>query len=181
MPGPVIFRQTRAGRHGKPFTFYKFRSMIVNNDNITVTVLGDKRISPLGAFLRRHKLDELPELINILKGDMSFVGPRPDMPEMVEKLKDEEKLILELYPGITGPATIKYCNEEDLLASVPDPEKYNDEIIWPDKVKINLSYYRNRSFLGDITLIIKTIFGIKGIIHIIGEESVKLVKELQDI
>jgi len=103
------------------------------------------------------KLDELPELWNIFKGDMSFVGPRPDMPEYFQQLEGEERKILELRPGITGPASLKYVNEEELLASVPDPKRYNDEVIWPDKVRINLEYYYNRSFLYDLGIIIKTI------------------------
>ena len=110
-------------------------------------------------MLRKYKLDELPELWNVLKGDMSFVGPRPDMPEYIERLKGEEKKILNLRPGITGPASLKYANEEELLASVEDPVKYNDEVIWPDKVRINLDYYYNRSFWGDIRIILQTIFG----------------------
>jgi lipopolysaccharide/colanic/teichoic acid biosynthesis glycosyltransferase len=158
MPGPVLFRQKRAGRFGKPFTIYKFRTMTVNHGGSTISVKGENRITPLGAKLRKYKLDELPELWNVLKGDMSFVGPRPDMPQYAETLKGDERLILELRPGITGPASLKYANEEELLASVPDPVKYNDEVIWPDKVRINLDYYRKRSFLGDLALILKTIF-----------------------
>ncbi len=160
MPGPVLFTQKRAGRHGKPFTIYKFRTMIVNHAGSTVSVKGETRITTLGARLRKYKLDELPELWNILIGDMSFVGPRPDVPEYVEKLKGIEKLILELRPGLTGPATLKYSNEEELLASVPDPRRFNDEVLWPDKVRINLEYYQNRSFFGDILIIFKTVLGI---------------------
>jgi lipopolysaccharide/colanic/teichoic acid biosynthesis glycosyltransferase len=133
--------------------------MTVNHGGTTITVKGDSRITPHGAKLRKYKLDELPELWNVLKGDMSFVGPRPDMPESVQKLVGEEKNILELRPGITGPATLKYVNEEDLLASVHNPQKYNDEVVWPDKVRMNLEYYRNRSFFGDIFIILQTIFG----------------------
>jgi lipopolysaccharide/colanic/teichoic acid biosynthesis glycosyltransferase len=158
MPGPILFRQKRTGRRGIPFTIYKFRTMIVNHGGSTISVKGEDRITPLGAFLRKYKLDELPELVNILKGDMSFVGPRPDIPEFAERLIGKERLILELRPGITGPATLKYSNEEELLASVPDPQKYSDEILWPDKVNLNLTYYYNRSFLGDICIILQTIF-----------------------
>ena len=132
--------------------------MIVNHGGSTVSVKGENRITPLGAILRKYKLDELPELWNVLKGDMSFVGPRPDMPDYFEKLTGNDRLILELHPGITGPASIKYANEEELLSSVPDPQKYNDEVIWPDKVRINLEYYYNRSLFGDIRIILKTIF-----------------------
>jgi lipopolysaccharide/colanic/teichoic acid biosynthesis glycosyltransferase len=158
MPGPVLFRQKRAGKHGKPFIICKFRTMTIDHDRSPISIKGENRITPLGAFLRKYKLDELHELWNVLKGDMSFVGPRPDMPEYAAKLVGEERFILELRPGITGPATLKYHNEEQLLASIPDPKKYTDEIIWPDKVKLNLFYYYNRSFFGDICLIYKTIF-----------------------
>ena len=161
MPGPVIFSQKRTGRHGKPFTIYKFRTMTVNHRGGSVSVKGESRITPLGAVLRKYKLDELPELWNVLKGDMSFVGPRPDVPGYADKLTGEERLILELRPGITGPATLKYSNEEELLAGVPDPQKYNDEVIWPDKVRINLDYYHNHSLTGDIGIIIKTLTGRK--------------------
>jgi lipopolysaccharide/colanic/teichoic acid biosynthesis glycosyltransferase len=159
MGGPVFFRQQRAGRHGKPFTMCKFRTMELNHNGCTVSVLGENRITPLGAVLRKYKLDELPELWIVLMGDMSFVGPRPDMVEYAEKLEGEERLILEMRPGITGPATLKYANEEVLLASVTDPVKYNSDVIWPDKVRINLEYLRKSSFAGDITIILRTIFG----------------------
>ena len=162
MPGPVLFNQQRVGRYGKLFTIHKFRTMTVGHDGNTVSVKGESRITPLGAVLRKYKLDELPELWNVLTGDMSFVGPRPDMPEYYDRLKGEEKKILELRPGITGPASLKYANEEELLASVEDPVKYNDEVIWPDKVRINLDYYYNRTFWGDIMIIFQTIFGRSG-------------------
>lgn len=158
MPGPVLFRQYRTGRNGKPFKMIKFRTMVINNDPNTTSVLGDRRVTPLGRFLRRYKLDELPELWNVLKGDMSMVGPRPDMPEFTDRLTGEERKILLLRPGITGPASVKYSKEEELLAGVPDPVKYTDEVIWPDKVRINLEYYHNRSFLKDMLLIIRTVF-----------------------
>lgn len=158
MPGPVIFRQRRVGRYGRLFTIYKFRTMTLNHNGSTISVKGENRITTLGAVLRKYKLDELPELWNVLKGDMSFVGPRPDMPEYAEKLVGGEKLILQLRPGITGPATLKYAYEEELLTTVPDPQKYNDEVIWPDKIRINLDYYTDRSFFGDILIILKTVF-----------------------
>jgi lipopolysaccharide/colanic/teichoic acid biosynthesis glycosyltransferase len=161
MPGPVIFRQKRTGRYGRLFTIYKFRTMIIDHGGGSVSVRGENRITPLGARLRKYKLDELPELWNVLIGDMSFVGPRPDVPGYMERLKDEEKFILELRPGLTGPATLKYANEEEILASVDNPQTYNDEVLWPDKVRINLEYYRNRSFTGDIIIILKTIMGIR--------------------
>ena len=158
MPGPVLFRQIRAGRHGKPFSICKFRTMTLNHNGNTISVKGESRITPLGAILRKYKLDELPELWNVLKGDMSFVGPRPDMPEYLSRLFGEDKQILELRPGITGPATLVYANEEEILASVSDPRKHNDEILWPDKVRMNLEYYQNHSFIGDLKIILRTIF-----------------------
>ncbi len=159
MPGgPAIFRQRRVGRNGKLFTMYKFRSMTVSHSGSSVSVAGESRITPLGAKLRKYKLDELPELWNVLKGDMSFVGPRPDVPGYADRLQGEDRLILKLRPGITGPASLKYANEEELLAQVADPRRYNDEVIFPDKVRINLDYYYNRTFCGDIRLIFQTIF-----------------------
>lgn len=159
MPGgPVIFKQRRVGRNGKLFTMYKFRSMTVCHSGSSVSVAGESRITPFGSILRKYKLDELPELWNVLKGDMSFVGPRPDVPGYADRLQGEDRLILKLRPGITGPASLKYANEEEILAQVSDPVKYNDEVIFPDKVRINLDYYYNHTFLGDIRLIFQTIF-----------------------
>ena len=160
MPGPVFFSQWRTGQYGKAFLLYKFRSMSNNQGGTTITVKGDSRITPLGAKLRKYKLDELPELWNVLKGDMSIVGPRPDMPEFTDRLTGDERRILVLRPGITGPASLKYSNEEEILEGVADPEKYTYDIIWPDKVRINLDYYRDRSFLGDILIILRTLFKI---------------------
>ena len=155
--GPILFKQIRVGRYGKPFTLYKFRSMVVDHTGSNVSVVGEARITPLGAKLRKYKLDELPQLWNVFIGDMSFVGPRPDVPGYADKLEGEESVILKLRPGITGPASLKYKNEEELLASVADPVKYNDEVIFPDKVKINMQYYYHWSFWGDIKYIAKTI------------------------
>lgn len=137
---------------------YKFRSMTVNHSGSSVSVAGESRITPLGAKLRKYKLDELPELWNVLKGDMSLVGPRPDVPGYADRLQGEDRLVLKLRPGITGPASLKYANEEEILAQVADPRRYNDEVIFPDKVRINLDYYYNRTFCGDIRLIFQTIF-----------------------
>ena len=160
MPGgPAIFTQKRVGKDGKLFTMYKFRSMTVGHGGSSVSVAGESRITPLGAKLRKYKLDELPELWNVLIGDMSFVGPRPDVPGYADKLVGEDRLILNLRPGITGPASLKYKNEEEILAQVEDPQKYNDEVIYPDKVKINLEYYYHHSLMGDIKLIIQTVCG----------------------
>ncbi|MCJ7448016.1 MAG: sugar transferase [Bacteroidales bacterium] len=158
MPGPMFFCQKRAGKHGKLFILYKFRTMVVDHGGSSISVRGESRITPLGTKLRKYKLDELPELWNVLKGDMSFVGPRPDLPEYINKLTGEEKKILELRPGITGPASLKYANEEELLSYVSSPQEYNDNVLWPDKVRLNLQYYMNRSFFGDIVIILQTIF-----------------------
>ncbi len=160
MPGgPVIFKQKRVGRHGRLFTMYKFRSMTVNHGGSSVSVAGESRITPLGAKLRHYKLDELPELWNVLIGDMSFVGPRPDVPGYADQLKGDDREVLKLRPGITGPASLKYRDEEDLLALQEDPQRYNDEVIFPDKVRINRYYLNNYSFVKDIQMIVCTVLG----------------------
>lgn len=160
MPGgPVLFRQKRVGKDGKLFTMVKFRSMSVSHGGSSVSVAGESRITPLGAKLRKYKLDELPELWNVLVGDMSFVGPRPDVPGYADKLVGEDRVILKLRPGITGPASLKYRNEEELLAGVDDPQTYNDTVIFPDKVRINKEYYYHWSFMKDIRYIVQTVFG----------------------
>lgn len=160
MPGgPVIFKQRRVGRHGKLFTMYKFRSMTVSHSGSSVSVRGENRITPLGAKLRKYKLDELLELWNVLIGDMSFVGPRPDVPGYADKLEGDDRRMLLLKPGITGPASLKYRDEEELLAEQENPQKYNDEVLFPDKVRINIEYLDNWSFWNDIKIIIYTILG----------------------
>ena len=170
MPGPVLFCQKRVGQYGKLFTVYKFRSMTVkaeasvasrDSDATSIASTEQNRITPLGEKLRRYKLDELPELWNVLKGDMSFVGPRPDVPGYADQLQGEERDILKLKPGITGPASLKYRNEEELLASVENPAQYNDDVIFPDKVKLNLYYLKNYSFIKDIQMIVCTVLGKK--------------------
>ena len=158
--GPVIFRQKRIGRKALPFTMYKFRTMTVNHSGSSVSVAGESRITPLGSILRKYKLDELPELWNVLIGDMSFVGPRPDVPGYVDKLTGDNRAVLSLRPGITGPASLKYREEEELLAQQSDPKKYNDEVIFPDKVRINLYYLRHYSFVKDIEMIFCTVLGL---------------------
>lgn len=157
--GPVIFKQKRVGRNGNLFTMYKFRSMTVGHGGSSVSVAGESRITPLGAKLRHYKLDELPELWNVLIGDMSFVGPRPDVPGYADQLNGEDREVLKLRPGITGPASLKYRDEEDLLAKQADPQKYNDEVIFPDKVRINLYYLHHYSFIKDIQMIFCTVLG----------------------
>lgn len=162
MPGgPVLFRQKRVGKNGKVFTMVKFRTMTVDHGGSSVSVAGESRITPLGKVLRKYKIDELPELWNILICDMSFVGPRPDVPGYADKLKGADREILQLRPGITGPASLKYRNEEELLAKVDDPQKYNDTVIYPDKVRINLYYLHNYSFWMDIKMIFATVLGRK--------------------
>ena len=160
MPGgPVLFTQKRVGQYGDLFTMCKFRSMTVSHSGSSVSVAGESRITPLGATLRKYKLDELPELWNVLKGDMSFVGPRPDVPGYADKLEGHDKDILKLKPGITGPASMKYRDEEELLANVDDPQKYNDEVIYPDKIRLNLYYLEHYSFIKDVQMIICTVLG----------------------
>ncbi len=153
-----FFLQKRVGQNGKLFTIIKIKTMYPNKGS-TVTTANDNRITNSGRFFRKYKIDELPQLINVLKGDMSFVGPRPDVPGYADKLKGEDRIILSVKPGITGPATLKYKNEEQILAEVDDPVKYNNEVIWPDKVKINKEYIKNWSLKKDIEYIIKTVKG----------------------
>lgn len=160
MPGgPIIFKQRRVGQHGQLFTMYKFRSMTVCHSGSSVSVKGESRITPLGAKLRKYKLDELPELWNVLIGDMSLVGPRPDVPGYADKLEGENRRMLLLKPGITGPASLKYRNEEEILAEQENPQKYNDAVLFPDKVQINIEYLDNWSFWNDIKIIIYTVLG----------------------
>lgn len=157
--GPVFFIQERVGKDGKIFKMIKFRTMFVAQESSsTISIKGDIRVTKIGVFLRRYKLDELPELINVLLGHMSLVGPRPDVPGYSDKLVGEDRNILELRPGITGPASLKYSNEEEILGKQKNPKAYNDEVIYPDKVRINLEYYNNQSIWLDIKIIFATIF-----------------------
>ena len=160
MPGgPIIFMQKRVGQYGRLFTMYKFRSMTVSHSGSSVSVKGESRITPLGVKLRKYKLDELPELWNVLIGDMSFVGPRPDVPGYADKLEGDDRRMLLLKPGITGPASLKYRNEEELLAEQENPQKYNDEVLFPDKVRINIDYMDHWSFGKDVKIIVYTVLG----------------------
>lgn len=159
MPGPVFFQQMRVGKDAVLFRMIKFRTMTVGHGGSTISVKGESRITPLGAMLRKYKLDELPELWNILKGDMSFVGPRPDVPGYADKLEGEDRLLLSIRPGLTGAASLKFSNEEELLALQDDPVKYNDEVLYPEKVRINNNYVRHMSFGLDLKIIIFTILG----------------------
>jgi lipopolysaccharide/colanic/teichoic acid biosynthesis glycosyltransferase len=153
-----MFSQIRIGRWGKAFKILKIKTMRpVEGISTTVTAMNDARITSLGRWLRRAKIDELPQLINVLIGDMSFVGPRPDVPGFADKLTGENRNILSLRPGITGPATLAFRNEEETLASTVDPVRYNTEVIYPAKVVMNLEYLKNYSFFIDLRLIFETV------------------------
>jgi len=152
-----IFVQIRVGKNAKLFKIYKLRTMKgVSKSNITTSK--DHNITPFGKFLRKYKLDELPQLFNIIKGEMSFVGPRPDVIGYADKLIGEDRVILSVKPGITGPAQIKYKTEEQLLAGVEDPVRYNDEVLWKDKVLINVKYVKEWTFKKDMTYLLYTVF-----------------------
>ncbi len=153
-----FFVQKRVGKDAKLFYAIKIKSMKkVEGVDTTITAANDVRITKSGQFFRNTKIDELPQLINVLLGSMSFVGPRPDVEGYADKLQGDDRIILSIRPGITGPASLKYKNEEEILSKQEDPKKYNDEVVWPDKVKINIEYIKNWSLKGDIEYIIKTI------------------------
>lgn len=157
--GPAFFIQKRVGKDAKVFKMIKFRTMYFSsNNNSSISLKGDVRITKFGSFLRKYKFDELPELFNVLLGQMSLVGPRPDVVGYADRLLGEDRFVLKLRPGITGPASLKYSNEEEILAQQEDPKTYNDEVIYPDKVKINLDYYYNQTIWLDIKIIFATIF-----------------------
>lgn len=158
--GDFLYRQVRVGKDGRLFRIFKIRTLRDNSEaSGFVTVADDERILPFGRWLRKSKVDTFLELINILIGDMSFVGPRPDVPGYADKLEGNDRIILIMRPGLTGPASIKYRHEDQILAQQADPQKYNDEVIWPDKVKINKEYYENWSLWSDVKILWKTIFG----------------------
>lgn len=187
MPGgPVFFCQQRVGKDGKLFICHKFRSMLVKHNGSSVSVAGDSRITSFGAKLRHYKIDELPELWDVLIGTMSFVGPRPDVPGYADKLKGDDRVVLKLRPGITGPATLKYRLEDEMIAEfvstvregklfhdvtliknyeqMSDQELavwYNDNLIYPDKVRLNKYYYEHYSFIKDLEIIFATLFRFK--------------------
>lgn len=193
--GPAFFCQQRVGRDGKLFTCHKFRTMLVKHSGSSVSVAGDSRITPFGAKLRHYKIDELPELWDVLIGNMSFVGPRPDVPGYADKLEGDDRVVLKLRPGITGPATLKYRLEDEMIAdfvsnmkngenvvlygaTLPENIKemsdqelavwYNDNVIYPDKVRLNKYYYEHYSFVKDIEMIFATVLGFK--VRFAGEE-----------
>lgn len=183
MPGgPVFFVQERVGKDGRIFKCHKFRTMKVKHNGSSVSVAGDSRITPFGAVLRHYKLDELPELWDVLVGNMSFVGPRPDVPGYADRLEGSDRDVLKLRPGITGPATLKYRLEDEMISEYvasrqaqgdtrPMQEiatEYNDTVIYPDKVRLNCYYYRHYSFLKDIEMIFATVLGFK--VRFAGEE-----------
>ena len=183
MPGgPAFFVQKRVGKGGKLFNCHKFRSMTVKHSGSSVSVAGDSRITPFGAKQRHYKIDELPELWDVLIGNMSFVGPRPDVPGYADKLEGDDRDVLKLRPGITGPATLKYRLEDEMISEYvakkqaegdtrPMQEiaiEYNDKVIYPDKVRLNCYYYRHYSFWKDIEMIFATVLGFK--VKFAGEE-----------
>ena len=156
--GPVFFRQERVGLHGRTFRIHKFRTMRVANAGVLITSADDDRITPVGAFLRRTKLDELPQLIDVLRGDMSVVGPRPEVPRYVAMWGDDARAeIRSVRPGISDPAAIAFRNEQDVLAAADDPERHYVEVILPQKVAMYLDYVRTRSFVGDLRVIFGTL------------------------
>lgn len=174
MPGgPAFFTQKRVGKNGKLFTCHKFRSMTMKHGGLTVSVAGDSRITPLGATLRHYKIDELPGLWDVMIGNMSFVGPRPDVPGYADRLEGEDRIVLKLRPGITGPATLKYRLEDEMISEYVAQkqkegdirtaqeiaEEFNDRVIYPDKVRINKYYYEHYSFIKDIQMIFCTVLG----------------------
>ena len=183
MPGgPAFFCQKRVGRNGNLFTCHKFRTMTVKHGGSSVSVAGDSRITPLGAKLRHYKIDELPELWDVLIGNMSFVGPRPDVPGYADQLQGEDRVVLKLRPGITGPATLKYRLEDEMISNYVAERQaagdtrdsqviaveYNDTVIYPDKVRLNKYYYEHYSFWKDIEMIFATVLGFK--VKFAGEE-----------
>ena len=161
-PGPVFYRQVRVGRHGKPFRIFKFRTMIVDADKkgLQITVGRDNRITRMGALLRKTKLDELAQLINVFVGEMSFVGPRPEVPKYVELYTPYQRQVLLVRPGITDYASIAYRNENDMLEGAEDPERMYIDVIMPDKIELNMKYLREISPLADIRLILSTIVAV---------------------
>lgn len=183
MPGgPAFFVQQRVGKGGKLFPYHKFRTMKMVHSGSSVSVAGDSRITPFGAMLRHYKLDELPGLWDVFIGNMSFVGPRPDVPGYADKLEGEDRDVLKMLPGITGPATLKYRAEDEMIAVYVAKRQaggdlrpmqviateYNDTVIYPDKVRLNCYYYRHYSFWKDIEMIFATVLGFK--VQFAGEE-----------
>jgi len=161
-PGPVFYKQIRVGRNNKDFFLYKFRSMRVGSDKKGLITVGghDPRVTRSGYYIRKYKLDEFPQLINVFKGEMSLVGPRPEVRKYVDLYTPEQMHVLDVRPGITDLASIRYRNENELLEQASDPEQYYRDVVMQDKLRINLEYVRNHSFLGDIRLIFNTFIAI---------------------
>lgn len=158
--GPVFYRQVRVGKQNKDFHIYKFRSMRVGSDKGSLVTIGgrDPRVTRSGYYIRKFKIDELPQLINVFIGDMSLVGPRPEVRHYVDYWTPEQMRVLDVRPGITDPASIKFRNENELIEQADDPERYYIEVIMQEKIKLYLEYVDNHSFWGDIKLIFKTFF-----------------------
>jgi lipopolysaccharide/colanic/teichoic acid biosynthesis glycosyltransferase len=163
-PGPVFYRGVRVGRKGQPFRIFKFRTMVVDADRLggASTADDDPRITRVGAFLRRHKLDELPQLLNVILGDMSLVGPRPQVPADVARYTPEERLLLSVRPGITDYASLRFRNEGEILLGQPDPDEAYDRLIRPEKIQLGLEYIRTHSFLVDLRILIRTALAVVG-------------------
>lgn len=159
--GPVFYRQTRVGRGNRDFRIFKFRSMNTGADKGSLITIGgrDPRITRSGYFIRKYKIDELPQLINVFIGDMSFVGPRPEVRRYVEMYTVEQMQVLSVRPGITDVASIKYRNENEILGSVENPDEYYIRILMPDKLRLNMEYMDKRTFLSDIKIILITVLG----------------------
>lgn len=160
---PVLFRQVRVGRNGVLFTLLKFRSMRNENAGSLITVGGDSRITPVGRILRKTKLDELPQLINVLKGEMSFVGPRPEVERYTSLYRNEQREVLSLMPGITDPASLVYFNESEVLAGQKDPETHYVNVLMPEKIRINLAYGKRANVFSDVGIILRTVLRVAGV------------------
>lgn len=158
-PGPVLFRQERVGRRGRSFRIMKFRSMVVNAEKLggQITPTSDPRITRIGRLLRKTKLDELPQLFNVLTGEMSFVGPRPEVQRYVDLYNDEQKKVLELQPGVTDPASLRYRDEGAILAQAKDPDSYYIAVVMPDKIRLNMEYAAKANLFTDIGVILQTV------------------------
>lgn len=159
-PGPALFRQQRVGRHGRVFTLLKFRSMRQTGSGLEVTAGGDARVTPVGRFMRKWKLDELPQFLNVLKGDMALVGPRPEVPRYVERYTDEQRGVLSVRPGVTGLTQLQYRDEESLLAGRDDVEEFYISEVMPAKLTMDLQYIRSRTLGGDLALLLQTAWAI---------------------
>tara|TARA_R110001606_G_C15366215_1_gene649056 strand:- start:1601 stop:2191 length:591 start_codon:yes stop_codon:yes gene_type:complete len=161
-PGPVFYKQIRVGKGNKDFKIFKFRTMHINADKMGLLTVGgrDPRVTSIGYYLRKHKLDELPQFINVLKGDMSFVGPRPEVRQYVDLYSDTQKKVLNVKPGITDLASIEFRNENEILSRQEDPNQYYIDYIMPKKLEINLKYIAQRNLLKDFGVVVKTFIAI---------------------